>query len=286
MDFGSQTVEEVLRARRAAGVGDVAGERRRSGVVLEEPANLLVRPLEGRAVLDAQGGADHKREQREGYEVDKDEAHLHQMMLAGWRTSVTSITGHVGGGDAHPTPPVIRSDPPEAIAPPPPRSWSSWPRSHGSPGAIGSPHRAQLTPPAATWGAHRPAAACAACRTPAARSSAADRSWAARPQRGCSASAPAPDRNADHHRPRGRDPNAGPARSARHSATGHLPGPHLRLPLFAGTAMIPAVPRGVRPALLSGARRGHSATPKRGGEPRSCAEGDLGEGAVPGGFAV
>ena len=48
------------------------------GVVLEEPADLLVRPLEGRAVLDAQGGADHEYEQREDYEVDNDEAHLHQ----------------------------------------------------------------------------------------------------------------------------------------------------------------------------------------------------------------
>ena len=92
------------RSRGAAGVGDVAAERRRSGVVLEEPADLLVRPLEGRAVLDAQGGADHEREQREGYEVDKDEAHLHQMMLAGCRTTVTSVTGHVGGGSARRSP--------------------------------------------------------------------------------------------------------------------------------------------------------------------------------------
>jgi len=61
-----------------AGVGDVAGERRRSGVVLEQPADLLVRSLEGRAVLDAQGGADHECEQREGYEEGEDEAHLHQ----------------------------------------------------------------------------------------------------------------------------------------------------------------------------------------------------------------
>jgi hypothetical protein len=52
---------------------------------LEEPADLLVRPLEGRAVLDAQGGAYHEREHREGYEVDKDEAHLLQMILAGCR---------------------------------------------------------------------------------------------------------------------------------------------------------------------------------------------------------
>jgi SnoaL-like domain len=84
----------------ASGVGHVRRRRRRSGVVLEEPADLLVRPLEGRAVLDAQGGADHECEQSEGHEVDKDEAHLHQMMLASCRTSVTSVTGHVGGGNA------------------------------------------------------------------------------------------------------------------------------------------------------------------------------------------
>ena len=35
------------------------------------------------------------------------------------------------------------------------RSWSSWPRSQGSPGAISLPHRAQTTNPAATCGAHR-----------------------------------------------------------------------------------------------------------------------------------
>jgi hypothetical protein len=105
---------------------------------LEEPADLLVRPLEGRAVLDAQGGADHEREQREGYEVDKDEAHLQQMMLAGCRTSVTSVTGHVGGGDAHPTPPVIRSDPPKALAPPPLVSCA--PVAHGTCSRTGRRH--------------------------------------------------------------------------------------------------------------------------------------------------
>ncbi len=51
-----------------------------AGGVLEEPANLLVRPLEGRAVFNAQRGADHEREKSKRYEVDKDKAHLDQMV--------------------------------------------------------------------------------------------------------------------------------------------------------------------------------------------------------------
>ena len=83
--------DDLEHARRflvgahAGRLGCARGPRYRPGVALEQPAHLLVRPLEGRAVLDAQSGADHHGEDEEDREEDGRGSSLRQMILVACR---------------------------------------------------------------------------------------------------------------------------------------------------------------------------------------------------------